>query len=145
MVRRVLNGPCAGGHGGQVTGEQISHGQKASRRFQSVKHYLPVLKTSHHPPCIDQRGHLDQQTPQHQGIHIPTGYCGGDRVAPGSHIFDSRKFGFFSHIGSRNRGNTLNGFNVSTTYRYGERSAPEQGTVRTKLAHLLPNRRAVPE
>ena len=36
VVRRVLNGPCAGGHGGQVTSEQISHGQKARRRFQSV-------------------------------------------------------------------------------------------------------------
>ena len=29
MVKRVLNGPCTGGHGGQVISEEISHGPKA--------------------------------------------------------------------------------------------------------------------
>ena len=29
MVRRVLNGPCASGRGGQVISEEISHGLKA--------------------------------------------------------------------------------------------------------------------
>ena len=29
LVRRVLNGPCAGGHGGQVIGKENSQGPKA--------------------------------------------------------------------------------------------------------------------
>ena len=32
LVRRVLNGPCAGGHGGQVISKENSHSPKA--RFE---------------------------------------------------------------------------------------------------------------
>lgn len=47
MVRRVLNGPCAGGHEGQVISEDNSHGPNSRFVLGPSKREGPTLKSLH--------------------------------------------------------------------------------------------------
>jgi len=52
VVRRVLNGPCAGGHGGQVISEANSHGPKARFKSWEFPKRNGPFQSSHASPTV---------------------------------------------------------------------------------------------